>query len=149
MSASGSSERARRPLSRLLAYFGRYKGRAVLALLGMVVVSAATVSLLFLFQKVFAEVLGAGTAAALTGAAAASGSRRLAPLLRWLEGTYDSALAASVAAGLGPRFAVPILLLAALVVKNVFAAGCVSWKASIGVGDGTPGLLPANARKNC
>jgi hypothetical protein len=33
------------------------------------------------------------------------------------------------------------------VVKNVFAAGCVSWKASIGVGDGTPGLLPAIARK--
>jgi hypothetical protein len=33
------------------------------------------------------------------------------------------------------------------VVKNIFAAGCVSWKASIGVGDGTPGLLPAIARK--
>ncbi len=121
MSAFASPSARVAPCRGCCAYFGRYKGRAVLALLGMVVVSAATVSLLFLVQKVVDEVLGAGTAAAVTGAAAAAGSRRLAPLLRWLEGAYDAALAASVAAGLGPRFAVPILLLAALVVKNVFA----------------------------
>jgi hypothetical protein len=35
------------------------------------------------------------------------------------------------------------------VVKNVFAAGCVFWKASIGVGNATPRFLPASAGKNC
>jgi subfamily B ATP-binding cassette protein MsbA len=117
--AAAPSERARRPLSRLLRYFGRYRLRAVLALLGMAVVSAATVSLLFLVKKVVDEVLGAGTSEAMAGTAA--GSARLAPLVRWLESAYDAAVATAVAAGLGPRFAVPLLLLAALVVKNVFA----------------------------
>ena len=112
-----------RALPRLLRYFGRYKTRAILALLGMALVSVATVSLLFLVQKVVDEVLGEGTSAAMSGAAgaAAAGSARLAPLLRWLEGAYSAAVAAAVAFGLGPRFAVPLLLLAALVVKNVFA----------------------------
>jgi subfamily B ATP-binding cassette protein MsbA len=110
-----------RPLARLLRYFGRYKGRAILALLGMAVVSVATVALLFLVQKVVDEVLGQGTSASLAGSAAAAGSGRLAPLVRWLEGAYSAALAAAVAMGLGPRFAVPLFLLAALIVKNVFA----------------------------
>jgi subfamily B ATP-binding cassette protein MsbA len=114
---------AGRPLARLLRYFGRYKVRAILALLGMAVVSLATVALLFLVKKVVDEVLGEGASAAMSAAAGsgAAGSARLAPALRWLESVYDAALSVSVAAGLGPRFAVPLLLLAALVVKNVFA----------------------------
>ena len=32
-------------------------------------------------------------------------------------------------------------------VKNVFAAGCVSWKTSIGVGDGTPWLAAGNRQE--
>jgi len=121
VSAASPSERARRPLPRLLRYFGRYKARAILALLGMAVVSVATVSLLFLVKKVVDEVLGAGTSAAMAGTADAAGAARLAPLVRWLEDAYSAAVAAAVASGLGPRWAVPMLLLASLVVKNVFA----------------------------
>ena len=110
-----------RPLARLLRYFGRYRGRALLALAGMGVVSVATVSLLFLLKKVIDEVLGAGASAAMTGAVSSAGSARLAPLVRWLETAYAAGLRAAVAAGLGARYAIPLLLLAALVVKNVFS----------------------------
>jgi subfamily B ATP-binding cassette protein MsbA len=117
----GYSGRAGRPLPRLLRYFGRYKGRALLALVGMAIVSVSTVSLLFLLKKVIDEVLGAGASAAMTGSAAAAGSARLAPLVRWLESGYAAGVRAAVAAGIGTRYAVPLLLLAALIVKNVFA----------------------------
>ncbi len=108
-------------LPRLLAYFGRYRGRAGLALAAMVVVSAATVALLFLLKKVIDDVLGAGASNALPGVSAAQGSSRMAPLLRWLEAAYASGVSAAAAAGLDPRYAIPLLLLAALLVKNVFA----------------------------
>ena len=108
-------------LPRLLAYFGRYRARAGLALLAMVVVSAATVALLFLLKKVIDDVLGTGASEALPGVAAAGSSARMAPLLRWLEGAYAAGVAAARSAGLDPRFAIPLLLLAALLVKNVFA----------------------------
>ena len=45
----------------------------------------------------------------------------MAPLLRWLEGAYAAGVAAARSAGLDPRYAIPLLLLAALLVKNVFA----------------------------
>ncbi len=51
----------------LFGYFSRYRGRALTALLAMAVVSLATVLLLFLFNKVIDDTLGAGTAASLTG----------------------------------------------------------------------------------
>ena len=128
MSATGTAPAFRGALTRLLRYFGRYRVRAILALLGMVLVSLATVALLFLVKKVVDEVLGPGASAQMAAAAAggshaagAAGSARLAPFVRWLEGAYSAALAVSMAAGLGPRFAVPLMLLAALVVKNVFA----------------------------
>jgi subfamily B ATP-binding cassette protein MsbA len=110
-----------RPLPRLLAYFGRYRVRAALALVAMAVVASATVALLFLLKKVIDDVLGAGTSAALPGFGAAAGSPRTAPLLAFLERIYASGVAAARAAGLGPRYAIPLLLLAALLVKNVFA----------------------------
>ncbi len=109
-----------RPLSRLLRYFRRYAARAVLALLAMVLVSAATVALLFLLKKVIDEALGAGASAALTGVSSPS-SGRLAPLLGALESGYAAVRGAAGAVGLGARWAVPLLLVASLLVKNVFA----------------------------
>jgi len=107
-------------LPRLLAYFGRYKGRAVLALVAMAAVSAATVALLFLLKKVIDDVLGAGASNALPGVRAAAESQRMAPVLRALESVYDAGAAAAAAARIPARFAVPLMLLAALLVKNVF-----------------------------
>ncbi len=107
-------------LPRLLGYFGRYRWRAIGALAAMGIVSAATVALLFLLKKVIDEVLGAGASSALAGIGSA-GSSRLAPLVAFLERAYAAGQGAAARAGLDTRFAVPLLLLAALVVKNVFA----------------------------
>ena len=111
---------SRSPLVRLLRYFRRYALRAALALAAMALVSAATVSLLFLLKKVIDEVLGAGTSGALAPISA-SASGRMAPLLAELEAGYTAVRDAATAAGLGPRWAVPLLLVASLLVKNVFA----------------------------
>ncbi len=109
-----------KPLPRLLRYFGRYKLRALAALCAMGLVAAATVALLFLLKKVIDEVLGAGASEALTGGAA-SVTGRMTPLLRWLEEAYAGVRDAAVSAGIDPRYAIPLLLLGALLVKNVFA----------------------------
>ena len=107
-------------LPRLLGYFGRYKWRALRALASMGLVSAATVVMLFLLKKVIDEVLGAGAAGALVGMGAGASSR-MAPLLAVLESGYAAGRDAAGAAGLDTRYAVPLLLVAALLVKNVFA----------------------------
>ena len=107
-------------LPRLLRYFGRYRTRAVLALLAMAVVAVATVALLFLLQKVIDDVLGAGASQALPGLTPRA-TTQAAPLLRGLDAVYNGGVRAAVSAGLDARFAVPLLLLAALLVKNVFA----------------------------
>ncbi len=107
-------------LPRLLGYFGRYKWRALSALGAMVLVSAATVALLFLLKKVIDEVLGAGAAGAIVGMGAGASSR-MGPLLAALESAYAAGLDRGRAAGLDTRYAVPLLLVAALLVKNVFA----------------------------
>jgi subfamily B ATP-binding cassette protein MsbA len=106
-------------LPRLLGYFSRYKWRALGALAAMALVSAATVTLLFLLKKVIDEVLGAGAAGAIVGMGTGASSRT-APLLAGLESGYAAGLDAARAAGLGTRYAVPLLLVAALLVKNVF-----------------------------
>jgi subfamily B ATP-binding cassette protein MsbA len=106
------------PLLRLLRYFRRYAIRAVLALAAMALVSAATVALLFLLKKVIDEVLGAGASGALVPVSA---SGRVAPLLAALEAGYASVRAAATAAGLDTRWAVPMLLVVSLLVKNVFS----------------------------
>ncbi len=107
-------------LPRLLGYFGRYKWRALGALAAMGLVSAATVALLFLLKKVIDEVLGAGTAGALVGMGAGAATR-MGPLLAALESAYAAGLNWGRSAGLDTRYAVPLLLVAALLVKNVFA----------------------------
>jgi subfamily B ATP-binding cassette protein MsbA len=109
------------PLPRLLRYFGRYRLRAGLALGAMGLVSVATVLLLFLLKQVIDEVLGAGAASAFAPVSAGAGAGKMAPLLRWLEAVYAAARDGAAAAGIAPRFAVPLLLLAALLVKNFFA----------------------------
>jgi len=110
-----------KPLPRLLSYFRRYRARALLALLAMAVVAAATVALLFLLQQVIDDVLGAGASRALPGVGAAQASPKTAPLLRWLGAGYASGVRAAASAGIDPRYAIPLLLLAALLIKNVFA----------------------------
>ncbi len=109
-----------RTLPRLLGYFRRYSGRAALALGAMVLVSGATVTLLFLLKKVIDEVLGAGAAGAIAGLSP-SASGRMAPLLAALERGYAAVRDGAVAAGLDTRWAIPLLLIASLLVKNVFA----------------------------
>ena len=118
--SAGIPSAATRPvLRRLLAYFARYRGRAAAALAAMALVSVTTVVLLFLLRKVMDDSLGAGAAAAFPGVSRASA--RLAPLLRWLESGYAAAIAAGARVGIGVRLAVPLMLLAALLVKNALS----------------------------
>ena len=108
-----------KPLPRLLAYFRPYRWRAAAALAAMGVVSLATVLLLYLLTKVIDDVLGAGAASALPGFG--GGGEAAAPFLRWLDSLYLSARRAAEAASIPVRLAVPLLLLLALVAKNVFS----------------------------
>jgi ABC-type multidrug transport system fused ATPase/permease subunit len=107
------------PLRRLLEYFRPYRGRAAAALLAMGIVSLSTVLLLFLLTKIIDDVLGAGTASSIRGFGEAPA--KTAVFVRWLDSIYSGARAAAEASGIPIRFAVPILLLAALVSKNVFS----------------------------
>ena len=108
-----------KPLPRLLTYFRPYRWRAAAALAAMGIVSLSTVLLLFLLTKVIDDVLGAGAASAIPGFAGTG--ETAAPFLRWLDGMYRSARETAEAAGLPVRYAVPLLLLLALIAKNVFS----------------------------
>ena len=109
-----------KPLPRLLGYFGRYKWRAIAAVGAMGIVSLSTVVMLFLLGKVIDDALGAGTAQNLSGFSRAA-STKAAPLLRWLDEGYLAARAWAASRGLSVRFAAPLLLLLALVTKNLFS----------------------------
>ena len=117
---SGPEAAPRPALGRLLQYFSRYRGRALAALLAMVVVSASTVVLLFLLNKVVDDALGAGAAAKLAGLPERA-TEHAAPLLRWLELGYAGLISAAAGAGIPKRFAIPLALLAALFVKNALS----------------------------
>jgi subfamily B ATP-binding cassette protein MsbA len=116
----GASTAKGSPLARLLHYFGRYRGRALAALLAMAIVSVTTVLLLFLLNKVIDDALGAGSAASIAGVKGPP-PRTAAPLLRLLEEGYTRAVAAASGAGIPERFTVPLLLLLVLLVKNVLS----------------------------
>ncbi|HSD71500.1 MAG TPA: ABC transporter ATP-binding protein, partial [Thermoanaerobaculia bacterium] len=75
--------------------------------------------LLFLLTKVIDDVLGAGTASSFRSLGAAPA--KTAVFVRWLDSIYSGARTAAESRGLPVRFAVPLLLLAALVSKNVFS----------------------------
>jgi subfamily B ATP-binding cassette protein MsbA len=106
-------------LRRLLAYFRPYRGRAAAALVAMGIVSLSTVLLLYLLTKIIDDVLGTGASAALPGLGAAP--EKAAGFVRWLDSIYAGSRRASGAAGIPVRLAVPLLLLLALVSKNVFS----------------------------
>jgi subfamily B ATP-binding cassette protein MsbA len=109
-----------KPFRRLLLYFGRYRARALLALIAMAIVSVSTVAMLFLVGKVIDDALGAGSAQRLSGLSSTASSRA-APLVSTLDSVYASARAAAESRGVSVRFAAPLLLLLALVVKNLFS----------------------------
>lgn len=106
-------------LRRLLGYFRPYRGRAAAALLAMGIVSLSTVLLLYLLTKIIDDVLGTGASSALPGLGTAP--EKAAGFVRWLDSIYAGARRASEAAGIPVRLAVPLLLLLALVSKNVFS----------------------------
>ena len=108
------------PFRRLLAYFRPYRGRALAALAAMAIVSLSTVLMLFLLTKIIDDVLGSGAAAAIPGLGR-SVPARAGPFVRWLDSAYAAVRRAAEAAGVPVRLAVPLLLLAALVSKNVFS----------------------------
>jgi subfamily B ATP-binding cassette protein MsbA len=107
------------PLRRLLAYFEPYRGRALAALGAMAIVSLSTVLMLFLLTKIIDDVLGSGAAAAIPGLGHVPA--RAGPFVRWLDSVYAGARSAAEGAGVPVRLAVPLLLLAALLSKNVFS----------------------------
>ena len=108
------------PFRRLLAYFRPYRGRALAALAAMAIVSLSTVLMLFLLTKIIDDVLGSGAAAAIPGLGRGVPARA-GPFVRWLDSAYAAVRRAAEAAGVPVRLAVPLLLLAALVSKNVFS----------------------------
>jgi subfamily B ATP-binding cassette protein MsbA len=105
---------------RLLRYFGRYRLRAIAAILAMAVVALSAVAMLFLVGKVFDDVLGRGAAVSFGGLSNPAASKS-ALLLRWLDAGYAAARQAAAARGVSPRLAVPFLLFAALFAKNLFS----------------------------
>jgi len=109
-----------KPLARLLQYFGRYKWRAVAALIAMGIVSVSTVAMLFFFGKVIDDALGAGATQSLAGLPSAA-TARAAPLLRWLDEAYAAGRTFAENRGISVRFGAPLLLLLALVAKNLFS----------------------------
>jgi ATP-binding cassette, subfamily B, bacterial MsbA len=109
-----------KPFTRLLRYFSRYRGRALPALLAMVLVAVSTVAMLFLLGKVVDDALGAGAAERLAPLARNAGSRTQ-PVMRLLDSWYSSVTRFAALRGIALTYAAPILLLLALVSKNVFS----------------------------
>jgi subfamily B ATP-binding cassette protein MsbA len=105
---------------RLLRYFARYRGRALMAIAAMGIVSLSAVAMLYLVGRVFDDALGAGSAESFGGLRGAAASRS-GPLLRWLDAGYAAARRAAEARGVSVRFAVPVLLFIALFTKNLFS----------------------------
>ena len=104
---------------RLIRYFTRYGLRALAALGAMAIVSISAVVMLYLIGKVIDDALGAGASRSLPGFNAPAS--RAGPLLTWLDGAYAAARQAAEARGIPVRFAVPLLLLLALLSKNIFS----------------------------
>jgi len=109
-------------LRRLLRYLSPYRGKALAALAAMAVVAVSTGALVFFFRSLFDDVLspaGAGrTSDTLSGL---GGSSARGAAMRRLDLLYAAGKASLVSHGIPLWAAVPALLLAALVAKNVFS----------------------------
>jgi subfamily B ATP-binding cassette protein MsbA len=105
-------------LRRLLRYFIPYRGRVAVALLAMALVALSSGALLYFFRSLFDDVLTpAGTSpVALRGAGTAARG-----LLKRADVGYAAFKALLASRGLDLRIAVPVLLFAALLAKNVFS----------------------------
>jgi ATP-binding cassette, subfamily B, bacterial MsbA len=109
-------------LRRLLAYFRPYRGKTAAALGAMVLVSLSTGALVFFFRSLFDDVLTpAGGARASEGIPALGGRAAHGAAMRILDAVYASWKTGLAARGIPLWAAVPGLLLAALVAKNVFS----------------------------
>jgi subfamily B ATP-binding cassette protein MsbA len=106
-------------LRRLLLYFSRYRGRALAAIAAMAIVSVSAIAMLYLVGRVFDDALGPGAAASFSGLRGTAASKS-GPLLQWLDAGYASARRFAEALGVSVRFAIPVLLFAALLAKNLF-----------------------------
>ena len=108
-------------LRRLLRYLAPYRGKVATALAAMAVVAAASGALVFFFRSLFDDVLSpAGTARPSAGVPA-FGKTSHGAAMRALDAAYAAFKAGLVARGIPLWAAVPALLLAALIVKNVFS----------------------------
>jgi subfamily B ATP-binding cassette protein MsbA len=110
-----------RILRRLLRYLAPYRAKIALALGAMAVVALSTGALVFFFRSLFDDVLtpAGGARTSETVSALARSSHGAA--MRALDAGYAAFKAALVARGIPLWAAVPALLLAALVAKNVFS----------------------------
>ena len=106
-------------LRRLLLYFARYRFRALAAIAAMAIVSISAIAMLYLVGRVFDDALGPGAAASISGLRGAAASKS-GVVLRWLDEGYASARRLAEAWGVSVRFAIPVLLFAALLAKNLF-----------------------------
>jgi len=109
-------------LRRLLRYLAPYRGKTVAALVAMVFVSLSTGALVFFFRSLFDDVLTpAGGSRASESLPALAGRTAHGAVMRRLDALYAGGKAAMVAQGIPLWAAIPALLLAALVAKNVFS----------------------------
>jgi len=110
-----------RILRRLIRYLAPYRAKIALALGAMAVVALSTGALVFFFRSLFDDVLtpAGGARTSETVSALARSSHGAA--MRALDAGYAAFKAALVARGIPLWAAVPALLLAALVAKNVFS----------------------------
>ncbi len=111
-------------LRRLLSYFRPHRGRAATALLAMTLVALSTGALVFFFRSLFDDVLApAGAAASQTEVLSKLGGAKAAatPAIKQLDRMYVAVKAGLVRRGIPLKVAVPLLVLLALISKNVFS----------------------------
>jgi subfamily B ATP-binding cassette protein MsbA len=110
-------------LRRLLHYFRPYRGRAAAAFLAMALVALSTGALVFLLKSLFDDVLtpAGGARGSADVFSRFAGGARSHGAMRWLDAAYSELMRSLSTRGLDLRIAVPLLLLFALVAKNVFS----------------------------
>ncbi len=108
-------------LRRLLRYLAPYRGKVAAALAAMVVVAVSTGALVFFFRSLFDDVLAPAGGARPVEAVSPLARSSHGAAMRALDAGYGALKAALAARGIPLWAAVPVLLLIALVAKNVFS----------------------------